>query len=246
MPQLGRHVLGLGAIAYGGAQLAFHTSPAWLLVIAAVELLGGLALLGPGVESTAVRGGAWALSAVYAVATALMIRPIVAHPLAFSGWGNMGEQLPRLCGAVLVLTVAMPGRTWTQAAARVAYWLFALCVVTFGVYQITGYGVTLALVPKWLPPSQAFWANATTVAFLAAAAALLVGWMARLASRLLTAMLAGFAVLVWVPILYAHPRGLGNWGEFATTVSIAGAAWVVAEYLTGYTSRRSSKSTTAA
>jgi uncharacterized membrane protein YphA (DoxX/SURF4 family) len=86
-------------------------------------------------------------------------------------------------------------------------------------------------VPKWIPPGQMFWAIATTAAFGLAALALLTGLMARLASRLTTAMLAGFLLLVWLPLLVADPHSFVNWAEATETLGIAASAWMVADFL---------------
>jgi hypothetical protein len=56
-----------------------------------------------------------------------------------------------------------------------------------------------------------FWAITTTIAFALAAIALLSGRSALLASRLLTAMLIGFGLLVWLPAPFAEPQKLINW-----------------------------------
>jgi hypothetical protein len=62
-----------------------------------------------------------------------------------------------------------------------------------------------------------------------AALAILANLQARLALRLMTLMLALFGLLVWVPRLIAHPHVHGNWSEFALTLLITGAAWMVGE-----------------
>jgi hypothetical protein len=62
------------------------------------------------------------------------------------------------------------------------------------------------LVRKWIPPEQMLWAIATTVFFLFAAAAILSGFLAGLASRLLTTMIVGFEALVWAPRLVGDGR----------------------------------------
>ena len=76
-----------------------------------------------------------------------------------------------------------------------------------------------------------FWAIATTAAFALAAIALLTGFMALLASRLTTAMLLGFGLLVWLPALLADPHSFLNWSEGLETLGIAGSAWIVADFL---------------
>jgi len=56
--------------------------------------------------------------------------------------------------------------------------------------------LTSPLVPKWLPPTQEFWAYATGFGHIAAGVAILTGVQARLAAILLTAMFASFTPLV--------------------------------------------------
>jgi len=74
-----------------------------------------------------------------------------------------------------------------------------------------------------------FWTVLTTIAFALAAIAILIDRRARLAMRLLTLMLGLFGAMVWIPRLLAHPEAHENWSEFALTVLISGAVWVVAE-----------------
>ena len=90
--------------------------------------------------------------------------------------------------------------------------------------------LTVPLVPKWLPPTQVFWAYATGFGHLAAGVAILTGVQARLAAILLTAMFASFTPLVHVPILLADPSRW-NWSENALNLALTGAAWVVADSL---------------
>jgi uncharacterized membrane protein YphA (DoxX/SURF4 family) len=90
---------------------------------------------------------------------------------------------------------------------------------------------TAAFVPKWIPPGQMFWAIATTIFFALAAIALFSGRSALLASRLLVAMLVGFALLVWLPAPFADPHKLISWAGNAQNLAITGAAWIVTDYL---------------
>jgi uncharacterized membrane protein YphA (DoxX/SURF4 family) len=121
----------------------------------------------------------------------------------------------------------------TPALARIAYYAFGACVVSFALEQYFYLAATASFVPKWIPPGQMFWAISTTAALALGAIALLTGWFARLSSVLTAAMLAGFGFLVWVPALVADPRSASNWSEGTETFLIAGAAWIVADYLHG-------------
>jgi uncharacterized membrane protein YphA (DoxX/SURF4 family) len=86
-------------------------------------------------------------------------------------------------------------------------------------------------VPKWIPPGQRFWAVTTTIAFALAAIALLSGRMSLLASRLLTAMVIAFQLLVWLPAPFADPHKIISWAGNAQNLAITGAAWIVADFL---------------
>jgi uncharacterized membrane protein YphA (DoxX/SURF4 family) len=91
--------------------------------------------------------------------------------------------------------------------------------------------LTAPLVPKWLPPTQAFWAYATGIGHIAAGVAILTGVRARLAAILLTAMYVSFTILVHGPMLVADPFSRMIWSENALNIALIGAAWVVADSL---------------
>jgi hypothetical protein len=74
-----------------------------------------------------------------------------------------------------------------------------------------------------------FWAYATTIGFFFAAASILTGILAPLASRLLTAEIVGFEILVWIPKLVADPHNHFIWAGNAISVAIAGATWLVSD-----------------
>jgi uncharacterized membrane protein YphA (DoxX/SURF4 family) len=127
--------------------------------------------------------------------------------------------------------------------ARIGYYSFGICVLSFALEQLFYLSETAGLVPKWIPPGQMFWAIATTVAFALAAVALLTGFMALLASRLTTAMILGFGLLVWLPALFADPHNSVNWSESTETLAIAASAWIVADYLAHRGSAQSAPAT---
>ena len=109
--------------------------------------------------------------------------------------------------------------------------LLGICAASFTLEQAIYLNATANLVPKWLPPSQMFWAVTTTVLFALAAVTLLASWITLLATRLLTMMLVIFGLLVWVPLLLSDPHNHTNWSENAETFAIAGTAWILADLL---------------
>lgn len=234
---LGRYVYGLTTFGSGICALVWHNYDALAAlpyrgilidILAINEIVGGVAVLWP----RTARAGAVALGAIYLFFALLGIPLILKHPLVYNNFGNFFEQFSYVSGALMLYACSgriVPART--SRLAQVGYYSFAICVVSFALEQLFYLSATASLVPKWIPPGQMFWAIATTAAFALAAIALLTGFMALLASRLNTAMLVGFLLLVWLPALFARPRSFVNWSEGLETLAIAASAWMVADFL---------------
>jgi uncharacterized membrane protein YphA (DoxX/SURF4 family) len=234
---LGRYVYGLAAIGSGLCALVWDNYDALgnvphrgilTYIVATIEVLGGVAVQWP----RTARAGAVALAAIYFTFALMGVPLIIAHPLVYNGFGNFFEQFSFVSGAVILYACSDPiAPVQTARLAQIGYYSFGICVVSFTLEQLFYLSETANLVPKWIPPGQRFWAIATTAAFALAAIALLTGFMARLASRLTTAMIVGFGLLVWLPALFANPHSFLNWSESAETLGIAASAWIVADYL---------------
>jgi uncharacterized membrane protein YphA (DoxX/SURF4 family) len=240
---LGRHVLGLAAILFGAITWVFHGFNGWQQIsalgtvphpgtlarfVAIVEILGGFAIQ----WRKAARAGAIALGCVFSAFALLWVPHIVAEPLVYDRWGNFFEQLSQVSGALIIVATSAPRQSESdRRVARIGYIGFGICVISFLLEQAFYLSTTAQFVPKWIPPGQMFWAVTTTIAFALAAIALLSGRSALLASRLLTVMIIGFGLLVWLPQPFADPHNLFNWAGNAENLSIAGAAWIVADYL---------------
>jgi uncharacterized membrane protein YphA (DoxX/SURF4 family) len=240
---LGRYVYGLAVIAFGVCALAWHDLSNWLQlkatadlahsaivtsVVAVIEILGGVAVLFP----RTARAGAIILGSLYFIFALLTTPFIIKQPLVYNSYGNFFEQFSFVAGAMILYALSGPtAPTRTAKLAQFGYYAFGVCVLSFGLEQLFYLAPTASLVPKWIPPGQMFWAIATTVAFVLAAISLVTGFMARLAARLTTAMLIGFGLLVWVPVLLTTPHDFFSWTEIVETFGIAGSAWMVAKYL---------------
>lgn len=153
--------------------------------------------------------------------------PLVARgPAASGNWWA--------CGA----TAVMMGAAWARYAAlasgpatgttgvRVAQVLFGLGVIPFGIAHFTFLDRTVSMVPSWLPWHTA-WAYATGSAFIAAGLASAVGVRPRLAAALLALEMGLFTVIVWIPVVTAHPTA-SDWTEFVQSWALTAAAWAVA------------------
>jgi uncharacterized membrane protein YphA (DoxX/SURF4 family) len=235
----GRHAYGAAAIIYGALALHWNDVNTWpqlaalakppyhepVVYIAAVMLIvGGLAIQ----WRRTAQLGAVVLGAFYLVVAVLCIPGIVAAPLIYNNWGNFFEQFSIASGALIAYASLAPGRL--ASTARAASICFGICVVSFALEQAFYLNATAGFVPKWIPPGQMFWAIATTIAFALAAIAILSGRQALLASRLLTAMLVVFGLLVWLPALLGNPHSHFNWAESTENLAIAAVAWILGDY----------------
>jgi len=180
------------------------------------------------------RLGALLLGAIYLFFALICVPRIIAKPLSYGGgFGTFFEELSLVAGAWLVFFAAEPPSPWRARALQIGRYAFSACVVSFTLEQLFYLEATAEFVPKWIPPSQMFWAITTTVAFALAAVALLSGLMARLASKLTTLMIVLFGLLVWVPVVIADPHTHMNWAGLAQNFAIGGAAWITMDFLAG-------------
>lgn len=232
----GRRVFGAASLLLGLAGLALHDqlisdwvlpyATAFLVVTSAALIAGGCFVAFRRTE----RLGAGLLAGVYAIAAATFLPDIIAQPRVYAAWGNLFYPLATVSGALVAYFMLSPSLR-ARAACRAAVVLAGLCNASFAAEQLEFRGRTAGLVPKWMPPSGMFWAIATTVAFGLAAASLISGYQSLPAARLVASMLLVFGLAVWLPTLIADPKTHSNWSEGLQTFAIAGAAWIVADFL---------------
>jgi len=231
-PNLGRQLFGVAAFAFGIITLAWHDyngvdlSRYVVYAAATAQIFGGAAIQFRRTAKT----GALVLGAFYFVFAVLCVPQIVAQPKIYNSWGNFFEQFSLVTGAAIVY--ARLSSSWSpETLQRIGRILLGICAASFAIEQTVYLGPTAQLVPKWLPPSQMFWAVTTTVLFALAALSLLANRMALLAARLLAVMVVSFGLLVWVPLVLSDRHNHTNWSENAETFAIAGAVWIIADLL---------------
>jgi uncharacterized membrane protein len=176
--------------------------------------------------------GAGALTAYYTLIVVIVMNGRL-WLKQYAGYGiyeDLAEQVAiAAAGLVVYATYADLDAVLAARLKRTGQIVLGVCAIVWGGAHFVYMNLTAPLVPKWLPPSQVFWGYATGVFFVLAGAALITGVQGRLASILLTAMLATFAVLVHTPILIADHKSRFNWSESAINLALIGAAWVVAD-----------------
>ena len=179
---LGRHVFGVTALAFGLITLVWHNykdwdqlryilnatdGPVFVYLAAAAWIFGGVAIQFRRTAKT----GAIVLGAVYLVFALLCVPRIVEAPQIYDSWGNFFEQFSLVTAAAMIYgRLSSAWRCITQSPGRI---LVGICAGSFALEQAIYLDDTAKLVPKWLPPGQMFWAITTTVPFVLAAVALL-------------------------------------------------------------------------
>ena len=241
----GRFVFGVAAVLFGVIALMWHDPQTWQTLrqiwklpfgtiiggaLMTAQIAGGLAMQYRGT----VRLAAVVLCAVYVCFSLACIPDMIAASNAYERYGgSFFQQFSLLCGAIALYAATEANAAKAVVFGRVARLGLGVCAISFALGQVLFLRETADLVPKWVPPNQKFWAILTTIAFALAAIAILSNRKARLATRLMTLMLALFGVLVWIPRLIARPKAHFIWSEFALTFLITGAAWVVGDWATG-------------
>jgi len=237
----GRIFFGASAMLFGVIALMWHDLDTWQTLhsiwrlpfasivgacLMAAQIAGGIAMQHP----RTARLASIILGVVYLLFSLACVPSIIAASNLFERFGgSFFQQFSLLCGAIALYSATEARPAKAARFGRLARLGLGVSAVSFTLSQILYLRLTADLVPKWIPPNQMFWAILTTIAFALAALAILINRQARLATHLMTLMLGLFAVLVWIPRLIAHPEAHLNWSEFALTVLIAGASWMVAD-----------------
>ena len=236
---LGVNAYGVGTIALGISGLVwrdfatdwqrvhgdFAGRTALAVIVALCELVSGVLLL----RRQTARAAAAMLTILYFILVLLWVPPILAAPTVYDSYGNFFEELSLvLAGAVAYASFAPAGSGWANRRALISR-CYGVCAISFALEHFFYLQGAASFVPKWIPPGQMFWAVATAVFFSMAAAAILTGILAGLASRLLAIMIFSFEVLVWAPRLFHSPRVHFEWSGNAVALALSGAAWLLAD-----------------
>jgi hypothetical protein len=238
---LGSHVFGLGIMAIGLAGLVWgdfitgQTVPNDFPHRIALAYTAAAFLLCTGIIMQWRRSASFSAAALAAYYIFLVIivmngPVLLAHYKEYGTYESLAEQFAITAAALIVYAVT--ARIHQSLATRlilIGQLTFGLCALVWGGAHFVYMNLTAPLVPKWLPPSQVFWGYLTGVAFVAAGLAILSRIQARLATILLTAMLASFTLLVHIRMLLADHKIQFNWTELAVNLAILGAAWVLAD-----------------
>lgn len=155
---------------------------------------------------------------------------IVRQPLIEVSYQSTGENLVLIAGAWVLYVWLAKSRTFPagDTGMRVAHLLYGFALIAFGFSHFAYLNMTAPLIPRWLPPSQIFWAYFTGTAYLAAGAAILTGIAGRLGAVGSALMVTLITLIVWGPGVAAGKFDASNWQEPVVSWALTAAAWVVA------------------
>jgi uncharacterized membrane protein YphA (DoxX/SURF4 family) len=233
---LGVIVLALVCLAWGGFDPG-QPVPKDFPYRIALAYVAAVCMLIAGVAIEWRRTTAWAammLTLYYAIIVVVLMNGpvVVVHYAEFGSYSGLAEQLAIAAGGLIIYaTHANIDAALGERLTRLGQLTFGVCALLFGGAHFFYMQLTVPLVPKWLPPSQEFWAYATGLGHIAAGLAILTGVRARIAAILLTVMYASFTPLVHVPMLLANISKHWLWSENALNIALTGVAWVVADSL---------------
>ena len=242
---VGQYVYGLGLMAMGALSVAWgdfvtgQSAPEGLPYRSLLAYAAGAVMIATGAlvqfRRTATASAAAVIAYFMLVVMIVMDgADLLTHWTVYGEYESAAEQFAIAAAALIVFAShAKINEVPARRLTRVGQVVFGLCAIVFGGAHFAYMNLTVPLVPKWLPPSQVFWAYATGIGHIAAGIAILTGIQSRLAAILLTAMYAGFQVMVHLPMLVADPSSHYICGENAINLALTGAAWMVADSLAG-------------
>jgi len=230
--------LGIMVLIKGGFVPFWTGVPKGLPARVAVVYLTAVVSLGTGVGLLWSRaaGTASRVLLTYLALWMLLFRVplLVGAPTSPGVWWACGEIAAMMAGAwVLVVWFAgarggqRPGFFTSGKALTIARGLYGFGLIMFGVAHFTFLERTVSMVPNWLPWHLG-WAYFTGGAMIAAGVAIIVGVWAPWAALLSAWELGLFTLLVWGPVMVAHPNADQS-NEFVDSVALTAAAWVVAD-----------------
>jgi uncharacterized membrane protein len=190
-----------------GARIALNRQPR-----SAAQVLGWLFFLcvvilqGPHIKEIVYQGTA---------------RTRALEPLALAGvaWALAG-----------MLSAPAPGSHSRANPSRIATfgrWLFAFCMVIFGIQHFLYAAFIATLIPSWIP-GHLIWVYFTGIGFIAAALAILVNIGHRLAAFMLGVMFLLWVVVLHAPRVAASPHNGDEWSSLFVALALGGGALILA------------------
>jgi len=170
----------------------------------------------------------------------LQIARVAAKPLDV-GVRTCAFETLTMCAAALILAGTLPADSqvppwWDRTIdcmITAARYIFAVSMLVFGIDHYLVFAFIVSLVPHWIPGGGWFWAQVTSIAFLAASISIASGWMARLAAAMLGLMFMLWFLTLHLPRVMSYPRSHNpdEWSSAFIALAVCGGSWILASSL---------------
>jgi len=191
-----------------------------------VSLAGGVGLL-----IRWLRAPAALVLFLWLLAWALLFKGpfVVQAPLVEGSYQSIGENIVLIAAAWVLYAGLAVRRTFPagETAVRLAYVLYGLALIAFGLSHFFYLELTAPLVPAWLP-GPVFWAYATGVIYSICGLALVIGLAPRIAALGAALNITLITILVWGPMVIAGGLSSMHFQETVVSVALTAGAWVLA------------------
>jgi uncharacterized membrane protein len=196
---------------------------AWLSTFVALACGAGL------LAKRTAAPAALALTIFLIVWTAAFKMPfIVRAPLVEGSYQSNGENWVLIAAAWVLHTDLAGGRKFlsSEVGVRIAWLIYGLGLIAFGLSHFFYLDLTAPLVPKWLP-GPVFWAYATGTIYTVCGLAIATGLGPRLGALGAAANITLITVLVWGPMVAAGGLSPMHGQETIVSCALTAASWVV-------------------
>jgi uncharacterized membrane protein len=151
-------------------------------------------------------------------------------PLEEVSYQSNGENLVLVAAAwiLFIERASVPKILAGDRGTRIAYLLYGLALIAFGLSHFFYLNMTAPLVPGWLPGPPTFWAYLTGAVYLGTAAMIAASMAVRAATAVAAVQIALITALVWGPMMFAGPLSQMHWQETIVSWALTAGAWVLA------------------
>lgn len=159
---------------------------------------------------------------------------IIRAPLVEGSYQSNGENAVLIAAAWVLYAELANGRNFfaSHLGMRIAYLLYGLALIAFGLSHFFYVNLTAPLVPAWLP-APLFWAYFTGCIYLATGLAIALGLAPRSGAAIAALQITLITLLVWGPMLVAGGLSTMHWQETVVSWALTVASWVVAASFEG-------------
>jgi len=161
--------------------------------------------------------------------TAFKFPYIVRSPLVEGSYQSNGENWVLIAAAWVLYAELAPTRKLlsSDVGVRIAWLLYGLGLIAFGLSHFFYLELTAPLVPAWLP-GPVFWAYATGTIYTVCGIAIATNLGPRLGALGAAVNITLITVLVWGPIVAAGGLTAMHWQETVVSCALTAASWVLA------------------